>query len=365
MNEQQKHSYSRHILLDEVGVDGQQKLLNATVAVIGLGGLGSAVTTYLAASGVGQMILIDGDKVDQTNLHRQTLFGFGDIGKPKAHCALSILKKHYPDQKFTTHTIYLSPTNAKNLLHEADIVVDCTDNFQTRYLINDVCVQLNKPFVYGALHKFEGQVAVFNLNNGPTYRCLFPELPKESNQPNCSDVGVLGVLPGIIGTMQALEAIKCIVGMRGILSEEILSYHALRNETMKVKMPPRNEEICADIQGNALQKIEIKNCSTITEVSWNALEEVHEFVQIIDVREPYETPEGPKYTTHRISLNSLDSEIHKLKPELPTAVYCQSGKRSLKGANELTNKYQFRHVVSISGGVNALHQKKKTHEELL
>lgn len=365
MTPEQSHIYSRHLMLNEIGSAGQQKLIDACVAIVGLGGLGCPVSRYLAAAGVGRLILIDGDFVDETNLHRQTLYGKKDVGLLKAETAKRILSEQFPNQDFTIHANYLSTSNANEILSEATIVVDCTDNFQARYLINDACVQLNKSFVYGALHKFEGQVAVFNHVNGPTYRCLFPKAPKAGNLPNCSELGVLGVLPGIIGTMQALEAIKCIVGTEGILDREMITYHALRNEILKVKMPARNEEVYQSIKQNPIELIVISDCDIEHEITWKELIHSKKYAQIIDLRELHELPEGPEFTTHRIPISRLSDLINELDATLPTALYCQSGKRSLNMVRELSEKYQFLNVVSIQGGVQVLKEETKTYEKLL
>lgn len=359
MNKKQQHTYSRHLLLDEIGVEGQQRLCNAQVAIVGLGGLGCPVAIYLAACGVGTLHLIDGDHVDQSNLHRQTLFGERYIGRSKVVCAAEELTGKYPDQNFVSHPENVTPVNALELLSPVDLVIDCTDNFPSRYLINDTCIKLNTPFVYGALHKFEGQVAVFNFSDGPTYRCLFPDFPKEANQPNCNDVGVLGVLPGIIGTMQALEAIKVIVGMDGILAGELLTYHALRQETRKFKLPKRNNEVCARILEKPLELIPLPICETVHEVSWDELQNVAQFSQIIDVREEHETPKSPDFISHRIPLTTLHLKQKELDPIIPTAILCQRGERSRKAALLLDNEYGFSYVVSIRGGIEKLTPKNR------
>jgi adenylyltransferase/sulfurtransferase len=287
-----------------------------------------------------------------------------DVGENKAARAVEILQERYPHQHFMHTPEQLTATNAIQLLKGATIVIDCTDNFQARYLINDACVQLKLPFVYGALHKFEGQVCVFNVEDGPTYRCIFPEVPKAGNQPNCSDVGVLGVLPGIIGTMQALEAIKYIVGMTGLLSQTLLTYNALNTKIQHIRLPKRNLVICNRIASTPLQQVATPKCETVLEMSWEALEQNSAFQQIVDLRDSHELPESPKCTTHRISARNLSSELHRLDPSLPVALFCQSGQRSRECAQKLTTEHQFTHVVSISGGMNE-HLNLTGHEELL
>lgn len=200
--------YARHISLEEVGESGQQKLLKAKVLMIGAGGLGCPALQYLTAAGVGIIGIVDGDTVDESNLQRQVLFSTSDIGTKKVEAAKTRLEALNPDVTIKIYPENLNRENALNIIDDYDLVIDGTDNFATRYLVNDACVKRNKPFVYGAIHKFEGQVSVFNLDGGPTYRCLFPDAPKPGQIPNCAEVGVLGVLPGIIGTYQATEAIK-------------------------------------------------------------------------------------------------------------------------------------------------------------
>jgi len=218
LGEAEKNRYSRHILLDKVGLAGQEKLKSAKVLVIGAGGLGCPILQYLTAAGVGTIGIIDFDVVDETNLQRQILFNVDDVGKSKAQCAQVHLSKQNPFVNFQVYNERINTQNALELFNQYDIIVDGTDNFSTRYLVNDSCVIANKPLVYGAIFKFEGQVAVFNYNNGPTYRCLFPEPPKAGSVPNCSDVGVMGVLPGLIGTQQANETIKIILQIGEVLS---------------------------------------------------------------------------------------------------------------------------------------------------
>ena len=223
----EKQRYQKHLNLPEIGPTGQLKLKNARVLVVGAGGLGCPVLLYLTAAGVGTIGVIDPDVVDLSNLQRQVIYTTDEVGKPKAKAAINHLKRLNPDLTFDTYTMALDISNARSIIEPYDIVVDCTDNFKVRYLINDVCVLLNKPFVYGAIHRFEGQVAVLNADlgegkRGPTYRCLFPEYPNEIEIPNCSVTGVLGVLPGVIGTYQANETIKLITEIGESLSKHLL-----------------------------------------------------------------------------------------------------------------------------------------------
>ena len=219
--------YSRHLLLPEIGLAGQQKLKAARVLVVGCGGLGCPVLQYLAAAGVGTLGLLDFDTVDDSNLQRQVLYATADVGRPKAVVAAEKLAAQNPFIALQTHQVLLSKDNALALFADYDVVVDCSDNFATRYLVNDACVILGRPLVFGAIFKFEGQVSVFNYQNGPTYRCLYPEPPAPGDAPSCAELGVLGVLPGLLGTMQAAEALKIILELGEVLSGRLLLVDAL------------------------------------------------------------------------------------------------------------------------------------------
>ena len=229
--------YSRHIILSEIGQEGQNKLSKAKVLVIGAGGLGCPVLQYLTAAGIGCIGIVDFDIVEISNLQRQVLFGTSSLGENKAEAAKKRLEDLNDTISITAYSEKLTHKNAIDLFNQYDIIVDGTDNFATRYLVNDAAIITNKPLVFGAIYKFEGQVSVFNYNNGPSYRCLFPSPPKKDAIPNCSEIGVLGVLPGIIGNMQANEVLKIILGLGKVLSGELLCYNALNNQivTLKIK----------------------------------------------------------------------------------------------------------------------------------
>ena len=206
--------YTRQTILKGFGPEGQQKLAEAKVLVVGAGGLGVPVLTYLNAMGVGKIGIVDNDVVSITNLHRQVLYAQSDVGQSKVMAALVKLKAQNPATNLVVYNSFLDTKNALEIVAEYDVVVDTSDNFPTRYLVNDACVILKKPFIYGALHGYEGQVSVFNYQGGPTYRCLFPKMPMENEVPNCNEHGVLGIIPGIIGNLQALETVKVITGIR-------------------------------------------------------------------------------------------------------------------------------------------------------
>ncbi|MDP1744961.1 MAG: HesA/MoeB/ThiF family protein, partial [Bacteroidota bacterium] len=218
LNKEEIARYSRHLLLPEIGMAGQEKIKSAKILVIGAGGLGCPALQYLTAMGIGEIGIVDFDKVEESNLQRQILYSIEDIGKLKTEAAVSKLSKQNPFVKFNSYSVRLENKNAIELFSKYDLIIDGTDNFATRYLVNDACIILNKPLIYGSIYKFEGQVSVLNYTDssgqsGPTYRCLFPTPPLSGSIPNCSEIGVLGVLPGIIGTLQATEAIKIISGI--------------------------------------------------------------------------------------------------------------------------------------------------------
>ncbi len=229
--------YSRHTLLPEFGVEGQSRLRAGKVLIVGVGGLGSPASLYLAAAGVGTIGLVDFDAVDVTNLQRQVLYGTSDIGRPKLEVAASRLRDINPFVTIEIHAEALSVTNARQIIRDYDVVLDGTDNFATRYLVNDACVMERRPNVYGSVFRFEGQAAVFSAPGGPCYRCLHPEPPPAGLIPNCAEGGVLGVLPGVIGTIQATEAIKLLTGIGEPLVGKLLLYDALRMRFRQITLP--------------------------------------------------------------------------------------------------------------------------------
>ncbi|MGO3182144.1 MAG: ThiF family adenylyltransferase [Aequorivita sp.] len=235
--------YSRHLLLPEIGIAGQQKLLTSKVLVIGAGGLGCPLLQYLVAGGVGYIGIVDHDTVEKSNLIRQVLFGTSSLGKNKALAAKQRLNDLNPDVCIEAFSSQLTSKNALDLFKAYDIIVDGTDNFNTRYLVNDACVLTGRPLVSGSLYKFEGQVGVFNFEDGPTYRCAYPEAPKDNLRLSCSELGVLGVLPGIIGNLMANEIFKVILGIGEVLSGKILLYSALSGKMQQIGIPKRPEEI--------------------------------------------------------------------------------------------------------------------------
>jgi len=233
--------YSRQIILPEIGLIGQEKLAAAKVLVVGAGGLGCPVLQYLAAAGVGKIGIADGDVVSVSNLNRQVLYTNEDIGKAKVDCVKARLNAQNPEVEIAVYNTFLSEKNAREIIAQYDIVVDGTDQIPVRYLLNDVCVELGKPMVYGAIHKFEGQVSVFNFQGGPTYRDLFPEQPAAGSIPSCAENGVLGVLPGMIGLVQATEVLKIIVGFGEVFSGKLWLFNAKTMQSESIEFEPQHK----------------------------------------------------------------------------------------------------------------------------
>ena len=346
--------YNRHIILSDVGQEGQQKLLDAKVLVIGAGGLGCPVLQYLVAAGVGTIGIIDHDIVEESNLQRQVLFGTSSIKQNKALAAKSRLEDLNPTILIQAYPKILAPQNALELFSKYDIVVDGTDNFETRYLINDAAIITNKPVVYGAIYKFEGQVSVFNFNNGPNYRCLFPNPPKRSTIPNCSEVGVLGVLPGIIGTMQANEVLKIILGFDNVLSGKLLCYNAKETSSYTLKISKNQFEIDKVIANKASFKSRNFNifCSNDVEVSVSELSN-YSNLQFIDVREAHEHPKISVEGLIHIPLQYLKTKIKEIPNNKNIIVFCQSGIRS-KTAVEILRNNDITSSYSLKEGAQAL-----------
>lgn len=357
--------YQRHIKLPEIGVQGQQKLKEAKVLVVGAGGLGCPILSYLAAAGVGVIGIIDDDVVDKTNLQRQVLYSENDIGKAKVKIAKSKLSKLNPHIEFKIYNERLSSQNAIEIFSKYDMVADGTDNFPTRYLINDACVMTGKPFIFGSIFKFEGQVSVFNFSDkngkrGPTYRCLFPQPPLHGTVPNCAEIGVMGVLPGIIGSMQANEAIKMITGTGNVLTGKLLVYDALSCNTFLLNID-RNEDNCkikSLIDYEQFCNINPKNINKMKETTVQELQkkiENHEDFQLIDVREPYEY-EICNLKGELIPLNTIMDHAEKVARDKPVIIHCRSGARSATAILELEKKYKFDNLYNLKGGIIAYAQ---------
>jgi molybdopterin/thiamine biosynthesis adenylyltransferase/rhodanese-related sulfurtransferase/molybdopterin converting factor small subunit len=356
--------YSRHLLLPEVGVAGQRKLKAARVLTIGAGGLGSPLSLYLAAAGVGTIGIVDFDSVDLTNLQRQIVHGTSTLGHSKLESAKARLTDLNPNVSVETHETRLTSENALDLIREYDIVVDGTDNFPTRYLVNDACVLLGKPNVYGSIFRFEGQASLFYAKEGPCYRCLYSEPPPPGLVPSCAEGGVLGVLPGIIGSIQALETIKWIIGAGDLLVGRLLLFDALklRFRELKLRKDP-NCPICGE-HPTIHELIDYQAfCGIGAEPDYSGLEiSVEELVRerqdkgddlvLIDVREPHEWEISHIDGARLIPLGQLPDRLGELDGHSEIVTHCHHGARSMK-ALEILKGAGFSKVRSLAGGIDA------------
>ena len=329
--------YSRHIALSEIGQAGQNKLLNAKVLVIGAGGLGCPILQYLAAAGVGNIGIVDFDTIELSNLQRQVLFGSASIGLNKAEAAKTRLQDLNNTISITAYPKKLTHQNSLSLFKNYDIIVDGTDNFETRYLINDAAIITNKPVVFGAIYKFEGQVSVFNYKAGPSYRCLFSNQQEKEQSGHCEDLGVLGVLPGIIGSMQANEVLKIILEIGNILSGKLLIYNALNFQTSVIKINKSEEEINKILNEKHAFETKTMSFSCNSETTQISIEEAlkKENIQFIDVRETSELPKIEHIPITSIPLNDLENNLEQLDTNKGLILFCQSGKRSKQAVSIL------------------------------
>jgi adenylyltransferase/sulfurtransferase len=359
--------YSRHLIMPEVGMEGQLKLKQAKVLLIGAGGLGSPLSLYLAAAGVGRIGLVDFDVVDFTNLQRQIVHSTADVGRPKLDSAVDRLRGLNPMIDIVPHETTLSSENALELFRDYDIIADGTDNFPTRYLVNDACVLLGKPNVYGSIFRFEGQASVFAAKDGPCYRCLYPEPPPPGLVPSCAEGGVLGILPGLVGVIQATEVVKLILGNGNPLIGRLLLVDALEMKFRELKLRKNpecpicgpNRTIHALIDYNefcgihpepppppGLTEFEI----SATEVK-QKMDRGDEFV-LIDVREPHEWEICSIPGARLIPKGTVPSRVHELNSADEFVIHCKSGKRSAEIVDFL-RKAGFRKVKNLRGGITA------------
>ncbi len=362
--------YSRHLLLEEVGKDGQMRLKQSRALVIGMGGLGSPISLYLAAAGVGTIGIVDFDAVELSNLQRQILHSTENIGKKKTESAKARLLEVNPEISVIVHEERISVENALRLIGDYDVVIDGTDNFQTRYLVNDACVLGRKPLVYGSIFRFEGQATVFNPPAGPCYRCIYPDPPEEGAVPNCAEGGVLGVLAGVVGSIQAAEAIKILLGKGQSLMGRLLLYDALEAsfETLNLKRNPQcplcgNEPsitslketnfVCA-AEANAQNK-EDEEEQFATEISASQL---HDLVKsgkspfLLDVRSMEETLICNLDNSVLIPLPELEKRLGELDKNADIIVYCHAGVRSHHAA-QVMRRNGFARVRNLTGGITA------------
>jgi adenylyltransferase/sulfurtransferase len=356
--------YSRHLIMPEVGMDGQRKLKAASVLCIGAGGLGSPVAMYLAAAGVGTLGIVDFDVVDFSNLQRQILHGTSDVGRPKLQSAKDRLNEINPNVKVVTHDAALSSENALELFAPYDIIVDGTDNFPTRYLVNDACVLLNKPNVYGSIFRFEGQASVFATKEGPCYRCLYPEPPPPGLVPSCAEGGVLGVLPGVVGCIQATEALKLIIGVGEPLIGRFLIFDALRMKFRELKLRKDPECPVCGAHPTVTKLIDYEQfcgvhpeveapTSTATDISAVELKkrlDRGDRLTILDVREPNEYQINRIAGSVLIPLGDVPKRYHELDPNEEVITQCKVGARSAKAADFLRS-VGFKKVLNLTGGI--------------
>jgi adenylyltransferase/sulfurtransferase len=356
--------YSRHLIIPEFNIEGQRKLKQAKVLVVGSGGLGSPLLLYLTAAGVGTIGIVDFDVVDETNLQRQVLFSVDDVGKPKSETAIKRLQGLNPNITFIEHNTRLTSENALEIVADYDLVADGTDNFPTRYLVNDACVILEKPNVYASIFRFEGQVSVFNYtdaegNTGPNYRDLFPTPPPPGLVPSCAEGGVIGVLPGIIGSLQANEVIKVITGIGNTLSGRLFLFDALTFETrtLKVHKDPNQESIVKLIDYEIFCGLDQQQDETpqVKEISVKELENLKDqgkTYQLIDVREPYEY-EIANLNGLLIPLAEIEDQVDQIASDKQVVIHCRSGVRSAQAIQTLEKKFGFNNLYNLKGGILA------------
>jgi molybdopterin/thiamine biosynthesis adenylyltransferase/rhodanese-related sulfurtransferase len=354
--------YSRHLLMPEVTSEGQRRLKAAHILSIGAGGLGSPAALYLAAAGVGTIGIVDFDDVDLSNLQRQILHGTKDIGRSKLESALDRLRDINPEIEIELHECRFSSENASQLVEQYDVVVDGSDNFPTRYLSNDVCVFARKPNVYGSVFRFEGQTTVFAPHlGGPCYRCLFPEPPPPDSVPNCAQAGVLGVLPGIIGMLQAIETIKLIVGIGEPLVGRLLHFDALKVKFRELNLRRDPEcPVCGE-NPTIFSPIDYEQfCGARNEEAIPTMS-AHELKRKMDAREPFElidVREAFEYEIARIDgaklipLGEIAERADELQREQPIVVHCHSGRRSAEAVRQLQQR-GFANVYNLEGGIDA------------
>ena len=363
--------YSRHLIIPEVGMEGQLKLKQAKVLLIGAGGLGAPLGLYLAAAGVGRIGIVDFDVVDFTNLQRQVIHGTADVGRKKLDSAEESMRGINPHVRIDRFDTALTSENALGILKDYDIVVDGTDNFPTRYLVNDACVLLGKPNVYGSIFRFEGQATVFAYRGGPCYRCLYPEPPPPGLVPSCAEGGVLGILPGLIGLVQATEAVKLILGIGEPLSGRLLLYDALamRFRELKLRRDPEcpvcgehptirelidYHQFCGVPREPAAQAGSREGQMDVTELKAK-IERGDRFV-LLDVREPHEYQICRIPGSRLIPLRDLPKRVNELDSADEIVVHCKTGGRSAKAVEFLT-KAGFRKAWNLNGGIQAWSEK--------
>jgi len=345
--------YSKQIRLKGFGVEGQERLAKARMLIVGLGGLGIPAAQYLNAMGVGVLGLIDGDRIELTNLHRQVLFDQKDIGRLKAEVATEKLSAQNPETDICSYTTHLTTENALEICSDYDLIIDASDNFGTRYLVNDVAVILDIPFIYAALHGWEGQLSVFNYKGGPTYRCVFPNPPSIGSIPNCDTYGVLGILPGILGAMQGLEAVKTCLDLEEVNSGKLLLYNSLHGLLEVIHLSERQatsnvKSLATDYNIVCPSKVFI-SAAAITE-----LLEKESPIQLIDVRTRAEYEEDHLPGSTLLPLDELEERVGQITWDENSYLICQSGVRSQLAQQKLKDLLQGVEIRFVQGGLNEL-----------
>ena len=357
--------YSRQLVLPELGRQGQERLKRSSVVVVGAGGLGIPASVYLTAAGVGRIGVVDEDNVEKSNLHRQTIYTEGDIGRPKARVAAERLRGVNPHVVVEPHEVKLTSANAMEILKGYDVVIDCTDNFPARYLINDACVLLGKPDVYASIFRFDGQASVFQSKGGPCYRCLFPEPPPPDTVQDCSVAGVLGVLPGIMGSIQAVEAMKLVLGQGEPLLGRLLLFNATDMSFNELRF--RKNEACPVCGKNPTVKSLIDYeafcglmrptpvVGEISAIELKRLMDGRQEVLLLDVREPFEFSLCKIDGSRLIPLRELGKRVDELDKDADIVVYCHTGQRSAVATQYLSSQ-GFSRVRNLKGGIRAWSQ---------
>jgi adenylyltransferase/sulfurtransferase len=375
LSPEQARRYARQLSLPGLGSEGQRRLLDATVAIVGVGGLGCPAALYLAAAGVGRMVLVDGDRVDASNLHRQVLYGTGDVGRPKVEAAAERLRQLNPDVAVEARPVRLAADNAREILGPADIVLDGSDNFPTRFLVSDACVLLGKPNAHGSVFRFEGQVSFFDARSGPCYRCLHPEPPPPGLVPSCAEAGVLGILPGVVGCLQATETVKYLLGIGEGLAGRLVVYDALSMTFRELRLGkdpacpscganPSIREL-TDLEGYCAPGAASGDApaaaaagpgrETPVEVSAEELRDLLATESpplLVDVREDWEAGMGMLPGAVHIPLATIPGRWKEIPADREVVVYCHGGMRSFQAMQFLRSRGLGR-VASLEGGTEA------------
>lgn len=348
LSKEEINRYIQQIRLPEIGIAGQEKIKKSSVLVIGTGGLGCPVLQYLTAAGVGTIGIMDNDWVDESNLHRQILFNVNDLSKPKPLAAKEKLQLLNPNVEFKIHFSRLNKNNSLEILSQYDIIVDCTDNFPARYLISDSCVILNKPEVYGAIHKFSGQVMVLNYKSGPTLRCIYPQPPHPLEIPSCEESGVIGSVTGLIGTLQATEVFKIILDLGGILSGKLFLIDTLNFNTQLTSFA-RNPESSKITELGEYEDVSLYNAQSVREISaddLNKMLSINPGIRVIDLRDTEDNADIG-YKTTVIPHFEINQMINLISDTDPVVFYCRSGSRTISVINYLQTIYKMDNLYSL------------------